>query len=258
MMPAMAYLALAALFASTILYALGGRRPALLQAGRLTTAIAAALLATVLITRSVRIGYPALTGTYEGLLVVVLAVSVTVVAGQRRLFRSHPVLLAASTFAAFVVLALLSSPIVPSDLYPPLPVLRSAWLTLHVGFSFVGLALFTVAMCAALAGSLLRQPGPADDLRDRAIAFGFVFYATGGLLFGAVWAEAAWGRFWGWDPKEIWALVTTVAYAVYLHLRYTGRVRQSTMRIAAGIAWGLSVFTFFGVNALFAGLHSYA
>jgi ABC-type transport system involved in cytochrome c biogenesis permease subunit len=135
--------------------------------------------------------------------------------------------MAAGGFAASVYLALLNSPIVSPDLQPPVPILRSAWLVLHVAFAFVGLALFTVGCVAAIIGFTQADPTSADRARDRSIAIGFAFYAVGGLVFGAVWAEAAWGRFWGWDPKETWALITTLLYAGYLHLRHLGEVRPA-------------------------------
>jgi ABC-type transport system involved in cytochrome c biogenesis permease subunit len=101
-----------------------------------------------------------------------------------------------------------------------------------------------LAAVLGMAASHRRRVGSgaisADRVRDTSIALGFVSYATGGLVFGAIWAEAAWGRFWGWDPKETWALVTTIH------------------RVLAIVAWVLAVFTFFGVNYLMSGLHSYA
>jgi ABC-type transport system involved in cytochrome c biogenesis permease subunit len=131
---------------------------------------------------------------------------------------------------------------------------------LHVAFAFVGLSLFTVALIASIAGLAAggRKPHPkTDSVQDKAIVGGFVFYATGGLVFGAIWAEAAWGRFWGWDPKETWALVTTLAYAVYLHLRYARRISPVVLRAVSIVSWFAGIFTFFGVNYLLSGLHSY-
>lgn len=212
-----------------------------------------------LVYRSIAIGFPALTGGYESLLLGIAVLSGGMPLLGRRLSGRAPILFAAVSFVAFVALAILVSPIVSSDLQPPVPILRSAWLVLHVAFAFVGLALFStggVSAIVALASRRLAEK--ADRVRDTAVAVGFGFYVVGGLVFGAIWAEAAWGRFWGWDPKEIWALITSVVYTVYLHLRYIGRVRASTMRLLAIVCWILALFTFWGVNALFSGLHSYA
>ena len=254
----MAYGALVALFISSILYGVSDRHHRLPGIARILAAVATVLLGAVLVDRSIRIGFPALTGSYEGMLLLAAALSGSVAIGERTLYREHRVLSALVIGVAFVVVAVLSSPVVSPELRPPMPVLRSGWLVVHVAFAFVGIALMTVGMIAAVAGAAMKDASAADRLRDRSIAFGFVFYATGGLVFGAIWAEAAWGRFWGWDPKETWALVTTIVYAVYLHLRYMQKVRVSTVRILAVAAWIIAIFTLFGVNYLFTGLHSYA
>jgi ABC-type transport system involved in cytochrome c biogenesis permease subunit len=246
--------------AAAVLYALAAHRRGLLVVARVVVAAATLLLAGLLVLRSVQIGFPALTGTYEGLLTSVFILAALAALGQKRILRENTTVLAASTFVAFALLAVLSSPIVSSDLHPPLPILRSGWLVLHVAFAFVGLSLFTVALIAAIVGIVTsggEPSGSTDSVRDRSIVGGFVFYATGGLVFGAIWAEAAWGRFWGWDPKETWALVTTLAYAIYLHLRYARRSSPTVLRIGALVAWLVGVFTFFGVNYLMSGLHSY-
>lgn len=221
-------------------------------------ALAGGALLVVLVDRSLRIGFPALTGTYEGMVLLAAAIDLFVVVGWRRVFRGHRTAIAATTFATFLFLILLFSPLVSSDLYPPIPVLRSYWLVVHVAFAFIGLALFTVGMVTAVVAFFAREPRVLDRARDRAVALGFVFYATGGLVFGAIWAEAAWGRFWGWDPKETWALITTLFYTAYLHVRYVRRISQRTARILVIVAWALAGFTFVGVNALMSGLHSYA
>lgn len=262
----MALVATASLLLSALLYALSRDRSGRLIAARAAAGLAAALLTAVLVVRSVLIGFPALTGTYEGLLFTVLVLAAVVALGERVVFAGNATLLAASAFTAFLVMAVLSSPVISADLHPPVPILRSGWLLVHVAFAFVGLALFTVGSIAAAAGMLSARSsrarrsasGAADRVRDTSIALGFVFYATGGLVFGAIWAEAAWGRFWGWDPKETWALVTTIVYAVYLHLRYMRDVSPTTHRVLAILAWLLAIFTFFGVNYLMSGLHSYA
>lgn len=239
----------------------GGRTSRVYVAAVAVVWTTVALLASLLVVRSVRIGFPALTGSYEGMVALSLAVNAFVAAVHRRVFRESGRLLAAATFVSFVYQAILSSPLVSADLYPPLPVLRSGWLVLHVAFSFVGLALFSVGFVAAVAGLASgdeRRAEAADRVRDRSIVVGLVFYATGGIVFGAIWAENAWGRFWGWDPKETWALVTSLFYYGYIHLRFVRRVKPTVARVVAIVAFVLAIFTFWGVNLLFAGLHSYA
>lgn len=248
----MAELALIAHLTAFILFVLNRGRP-----GRCSVLIGGGALFVLLLVRSIRIAFPALTGTYEGLVFLTAAMDLFIVFGYRKVFREHNPVLAASAFVAFLFLAVIWSPLVPDALYPPVPILRSYWLVVHVAFSFVGLALFTVSLVAAILGFVVENEETVDLIRDRAVILGFVFYATGGLVFGAIWAESAWGRFWGWDPKETWALITSLLYTGYLHLRFVRRISQSTARILVILAWFFAGFTFWGVNYLISGLHSY-
>ena len=116
-----------------------------------------------------------------------------------------------------------------------------------------------------LAAAVPRQPAVARACRYAAyttqvmkaqVAFGFPVY-TFGVIAGAIWAEAAWGRYWGWDPKEVWAFITWVAYAAYLHARATAGWRGTRASWVGLAAYASLLFNFFGVNIFFAGLHSY-
>lgn len=102
------------------------------------------------------------------------------------------------------------------------------------------------------------NPTVMDEMTCRAVVVGFPLFSLGGLLFAMIWAHQAWGRFWGWDPKEVWALITWLFYAAFLHLRtskgWEGR-RTAWMGI---IGFGLIVFNQVFVNLVIAGLHSYA
>ncbi len=89
------------------------------------------------------------------------------------------------------------------------------------------------------------------------ITAGFAIFTIGGLVFGAVWAETSWGRYWSWDPKETWAFVTWVIYGIYLHGRYSLRWSKEMAASIALIGFLVTIFTYLGVNLLFSGLHSY-
>ena len=157
------------------------------------------------------------------------------------------------------------------------PALRSYWLVIHVSaavicggaFTFSGVvALLYLARNStdrntrvgrALAPLSRRLPDAdrLDRITHRTIMFTFPLW-TFAIVAGAIWAESAWGRYWGWDPKETWAFISWVVYAAYLHARSTVGWRG---RKAAWLAvLGLVVFWFnyFGVNLLFSGLHSYS
>ncbi len=97
-----------------------------------------------------------------------------------------------------------------------------------------------------------------DNLIYRAIALGYPLFTVGGLIFGMVWANKAWGRYWGWDPKETWALITFLVYSIYLHVRLA-RGWSGTWTACLSVAgFIVTMFTLFGVNFLISSLHSYA
>ena len=95
-----------------------------------------------------------------------------------------------------------------------------------------------------------------DFLSYRLVSFGFLFL-TVVILSGAIWAEQAWSAFWTWDPKEVWALITWIIYAVYLHLRLRGKKKGRQMAWYLVIAVFVVFFTFAGVNTLLHGMHTY-
>ncbi|GAA0458733.1 c-type cytochrome biogenesis protein CcsB [Alkalibacillus silvisoli] len=102
------------------------------------------------------------------------------------------------------------------------------------------------------------NPDVVDDIMYRAIAIGFPLFTLGGLIFAAIWAQEAWGRFWGWDPKEVWALVTWLFYAVFLHLRLTRGWHGKKSAWLAVIGFAIIMFNLIVINLVIAGLHSYA
>ncbi|SET53951.1 cytochrome c-type biogenesis protein CcsB [Paenibacillus sp. NFR01] len=97
-----------------------------------------------------------------------------------------------------------------------------------------------------------------DEITYRAIAIGFPIFTLGALIFAMIWAQIAWGRFWGWDPKEVWALVTWLFYSAYLHLRLARGWQGRKSAWLAVLGFLVVMFTLVGVNLVIAGLHSYA
>jgi len=101
----------------------------------------------------------------------------------------------------------------------------------------------------------------ADDLDEisyRAIAIGFPIFTLGALIFAMIWAHYAWGRFWAWDPKEVWALITWLFYSAYLHFRLSKGWQGKKSSWLAVIGFVIVMFTLVGVNLIISGLHSYA
>ncbi len=156
------------------------------------------------------------------------------------------------------------------EIEPLIPALKSNWLIAHVFTCFVGYASFASAFgvgIAFLIKSNKEEPEPApgemrllstqwlDELIQKLIMFGFLFL-TVGIITGAVWANSAWGRYWGWDPKETWSLVTWLIYAAMLHFRLMRGWRGKRIALFSIIGFAAVLFTYFGVNLL-PGLHSY-
>ncbi len=160
-------------------------------------------------------------------------------------------------------------------LYTPvdelIPVLESYWLAIHVAAAIVAGGAFTVAALASTAFLVGRfrdrragretDPSGTTASLERA-AYGLVVFAfpiwTFAVIAGAVWAEAAWGRYWGWDPKETWAFITWVLYAGYLHAQATAGWRGARAAWFSLLGYAAFLFNFVGVNIWISGLHSYA
>lgn len=87
---------------------------------------------------------------------------------------------------------------------------------------------------------------------------GFPVFSLGALIFAMIWAQIAWSRFWGWDPKEVWALITWLFYAAFLHLRLSKGWEGRKSAWLALIGFGIILFNLIAVNLILAGLHSYA
>jgi ABC-type transport system involved in cytochrome c biogenesis permease subunit len=175
--------------------------------------------------------------------------------------KTIPFITFGATIVAVAFLAIASSPIAPKDIAPPIPALQSYWLVLHVTLSFIGESFFVVAcVCSIyyLASKDQERKVRLDRLTYTTIAIGYPIFTAGALIFGAVWAQNAWGSYWSWDPKETWALITWLVYTAYLHARFVKRFRGKVSAVLSIVGFAFTMFTFFGVNYLLAGLHSYA
>jgi len=96
-----------------------------------------------------------------------------------------------------------------------------------------------------------------EEITYKSIAVGFPIFTLGGLIFGAIWADQAWGTYWSWDPKETWSLITWFVYAFYLHGRMLRGWRGNKVAIVAVVGFMAVIFTYLGVNLLLSGLHAY-
>jgi cytochrome c-type biogenesis protein CcsB len=158
---------------------------------------------------------------------------------------------------------------------PLVPALQSYWLKIHVTaaatasglllLAFVPAALFLVReghdagkqrFPFTLGGRLPAAEG-LERLAFRLHAFAFPIW-TLAIICGAIWAESAWGRYWGWDPKETWSFISWVAYAAYLHARATPSVKRTTAAWFAVAAWVTMLINLYVINFVAVGLHTYA
>ena len=175
---------------------------------------------------------------------------------------------------AFLSMAYASfSPNMNTRIQPLLPALKSNWLIAHVITCFLGYAAFAVS-CSLAVMFLLRArkakerspeatrsflfPDQAvlDELIYQTVMVGFLLL-TLGIATGSIWAHSAWGAYWSWDPKETWSLITWLVYAALLHARMMKGWHGRRMAWFSLVGFACVLFTYFGVNFILSGLHSY-
>jgi cytochrome c-type biogenesis protein CcsB len=215
---------------------------------------------------------------YEFTLTATLVVVIGYLFLQRRLEASwlSPIVTGFVLVTLMVDVLLLYTPVVPLR-----DALQSPWLVIHVIAAIIATGAFTLGgMCSVLylvkarwlerrdvaadrpAGYLARVPGleQLDRLAYRTHAFAFPLWTFAALIAGPIWAQHAWGRYWGWDPKEIWAFITWVVYAAYLHARATAGWKDRQAAVIALVGLATLWFNFVGINFFFGSgsQHSYA
>ena len=216
------------------------------------------------------IGYAPLSNMYESLVFFAWAIAIFYL-GLEWKYKNR-VLGAFSMPFAFVSMAYASfSPQFGKEIKPLIPALQSNWLIAHVITCFVGYAAFAVASGMGIMyllkdrktnetpGSLLAslpELKVIDDIIHKTLVFGFL-WLTAGIITGAVWANSAWGSYWSWDPKETWSLITWFVYAATLHARFTRGWGGRRIAWLAILGFLSVIFTYYGVNFLLSGLHSY-
>ncbi|MBU3936860.1 MAG: c-type cytochrome biogenesis protein CcsB [Proteobacteria bacterium] len=213
------------------------------------------------------IGYAPLSNMYESLVFFAWAIALCYL-GLELKYKNRVLGAFSMPFAALAMtMAGLKNP----DIKPLIPALQSNWLIAHVITCFIGYAAFAVACGMGMMYLLKeRQANKApdsllaslpelkliDDIVHKTILFGFLWLSAG-IITGAVWANSAWGTYWSWDPKETWSLITWFVYAATLHARFTRGWGGRRIAWLAIIGFFSVIFTYYGVNYLLSGLHSY-
>jgi cytochrome c-type biogenesis protein CcsB len=159
------------------------------------------------------------------------------------------------------------------DVVPLPPPLQSAWLVIHVFVAVLGTSFYAIGAGLSIVqllqarresgrgGARFLQTIPSaeklENLAYRVILVGFIFWSFT-LMAGAIWASRAWGRYWGWDTKEVWTFIIWTIFAGYIHARATRGWRGSRSAWLAIIGFSAVMFNFTIVNIFFKGLHSYS
>ena len=227
-----------------------------------------ALHTIALVVRTVAAGRPPFLNLYEYVLSLTWGVVLVYLVAE---FTTKTRQLGAFAVPLVTMFAYLATQL-PSDVNPTMPALRSAWRIPHITTAILAYSSFALGFGLAfmylLRERIDKKPGSfwasrmpsakvLDQLVYRVLAFGFLMQ-TALLITGAIWAQFAWGRYWGWDPKETWSLITWLIYASYLHMRVTMGWRGRKSAVVCIVGFVATMFTLFGVSLLLPGLHSYA
>lgn len=148
---------------------------------------------------------------------------------------------------------------------PLMPVLSSPLLSIHVMSIMISYSLFAIMMLNGISAEILHRSGKRDnevcslENSSRIVLYPAVFLLVFGIFIGAIWANVSWGRYWGWDPKEVWALITMLIYSAALHTESIRSFKSPMFFHRFCIMAFISVLiTYFGVNFILGGMHSYA
>ena len=219
-----------------------------------------------LILRTIESKHAPFTNMYESLSFLAWSaiLAYIIIEGKFKIRKAGPYFM----LIVIALMALASSPLMPKEATPLVPALQSYWLWLHVSVTLLGEAFFAIAFVTSIlymiadvkekkGGKTSLSSEKLDSISYRCIAVGFPLFTLGGLIFGMVWAYKAWGSYWSWDPKEVWSLITWFVFALYLHTRLVMGWKGRKSAFIAILGFLAALFTYFGVNYLLSGLHSY-
>ncbi len=209
-------------------------------------------------------GYVAMSNSYETMILLSLIMAVVSIIMSRRNFVAFALGILFSGVILFVSELSWNNP----QITPLVPVLKSAWLMFHVAFIMGGYALFgfsailgafnLVQMALERVYDVETDVKTLTRLNELSMWIGLIL-TTVGIFMGAVWADNSWGRYWGWDPKETWALITMLTYVAVTHLYLLNLKRHNFwLNLLSLLAVLVVLMTYFGVNILLSGMHSYA
>lgn len=188
--------------------------------------------------------------------------------GSMIFIRRSPITLALGAFFSGIILLVSNMNWMDPVITPLVPVLQSYWLMIHVAVIMSGYGFLTIAFLLGLTNLVImiiprysniinRQLEEISVMNEISLILGLCLM-TAGTFLGAVWANEAWGRYWGWDPKETWALITILIYVVITHTRFIPKLNNPfTLSTMSVFGFSTILMTYLGVNYFFSGMHSY-
>ncbi|GAB4344398.1 MAG: c-type cytochrome biogenesis protein CcsB [Candidatus Abyssubacteria bacterium] len=240
--------------------------------GSLSLLVGLVVITAAILIRWQQAGRPPFSNMYESLILFAWAIALIYLT----LELIYKIRIAGVLAAILAVTAIAAASFFDSTIEPLMPALQSDWLFYHVLTCFIGYAAFAISAAASIVYLILKAKGKVPAQKSEAselvralesfnyesVRFGFLFLLVG-IITGAVWANESWGTYWSWDPKETWSLITWIIYAIMIHFKYvSGRfgIRDiNTFNAVCSLVGFLAViFTYFGVNFVLTGLHSYA
>jgi ABC-type transport system involved in cytochrome c biogenesis permease subunit len=210
-----------------------------------------------LITRSYIAHHPPFSNLYETMILLPFVLSIRLLIWKRQIPESYrPVVLGMG--AVLLIIAVFMSPELKEP-HPLMPALNSFWMYIHVPVYFLGYMAVAIAFLYSCIIMVKQRKLPAEKSGtlerrlDHEVKIAF-FFLNIGLVTGAVWAYVSWGSYWGWDPKETWALVNVLILSFYFHHGKKTIERKTFIVVLTFIS---VIFTYWGVSYILAGLHSY-
>jgi cytochrome c-type biogenesis protein CcsB len=235
-------------------------------AGSALMLLGMALVTAAILLRWRAAGRPPFSNMYESLILFAWSISLIYLV----LELVYGIRIAGVFAAVLTVVSIAAASFFDSTIEALVPALQSNWLLYHVLTCFVGYAAFAVSAATSVVYLILKARGKVSgeivkamqSFNYEAVRFGFLFLGVG-IITGAVWANEAWGTYWSWDPKETWSLITWIIYAIIIHFKYvSGRFGIKNINtfnaVCSIVGFHAVMFTYFGVNFILSGLHSYA
>lgn len=240
--------------------------------GSLSLLVGLVVITAAILMRWQEADRPPFSNMYESLILFAWSIALIYLA----LELIYKIRIAGALAAILAVTAIAAASFFDSTIEPLMPALQSNWLFYHVLTCFVGYAAFAISAAASVVYLILKVKGKApapttqggelmrvlESFNYESVRFGFLFLGVG-IITGAVWANESWGTYWSWDPKETWSLITWIIYAIMIHFNYVyGRFGVKDIHtfnaICSLVGFLAVIFTYFGVNFVLTGLHSYA